>query len=110
MSSMTPEGKVKAKIDAILKKYNVYYFKPRGTGMGRSGIPDYVCCFYGHFIAIEAKTVGKGLTALQTKEFNDIADHHGIVVQINEENLHVIERLLDEIQKRVADAARRKTI
>ena len=37
---MTPEAKVKAKIKALLKQYNVYYAMPIGTGYGNAGVPD----------------------------------------------------------------------
>ena len=51
----TPEAKVKAKIKAILKEHNVYYAMPIGTGYGNSGVPDFLCCVNGKFVAIEAK-------------------------------------------------------
>lgn len=39
---MTPEGKVKAKIDELLAKYPVYVFKPVQFGLGAAGL-DYHC-------------------------------------------------------------------
>lgn len=39
---MTPEGLVKAKVDALLKKYPVYIFKPVQMGLGAAGL-DYHC-------------------------------------------------------------------
>jgi hypothetical protein len=38
--AMTPEGKVKKKVVAILKRHNVYHFFPAANGYGRAGIPD----------------------------------------------------------------------
>lgn len=55
MTGRTPESKVKHAVDKILKNHNVWYFKPVGYGMGVKGIPDYICCFNGHFIGIECK-------------------------------------------------------
>lgn len=39
---MTPEGRIKEKIDAILTKYPVYVFKPVQFGLGGAGL-DYHC-------------------------------------------------------------------
>ena len=50
--ALTPEKKVKNKVVAILKKRGAYYFFPATYGMGRSGVPDVVCCYAGRFICI----------------------------------------------------------
>lgn len=89
--AQTPEAKVKAKIKAILKAHNVYYAMPIGTGYGNSGVPDFLCCMHGYFVAIEAKA-GKGTTtALQEKNLQQIRDSAGIALVINESNLDVLE-------------------
>ena len=83
----TPEAKVKAKIKAILKEHNVYYAMPIGTGYGNSGVPDFLCCVGGKFVAIEAKA-GKGkTTALQDKHLRDIEAAGGKALVINENNI-----------------------
>jgi hypothetical protein len=64
----TPEGKIKDKVTAMLKKHGVFYFLPGNNGFGTSGIPDYVCCVDGQFIGIECKAgKGKQATPLQMK-------------------------------------------
>lgn len=58
----TPEGRVKAAVKRWLEKHRCYYFMPVSNGMGRSGIPDFICCFpwlNGRFVAIETKAPGK---------------------------------------------------
>lgn len=83
----TPEAKVKEKIKKILKEHNVYFAMPMGTGYGNSGIPDFLCCVNGHFLAIEAKA-GKGIpTALQEKNLRDIKAAGGTALVVNENNL-----------------------
>jgi Holliday junction resolvase len=83
----TPEAKVKEKIKKILKEHGVYYAMPMGTGYGNSGVPDFLCCVNGHFIAIEAKA-GKGIpTALQEKNLREIKAAGGTAVVVNETNL-----------------------
>jgi len=83
----TPEAKVKEKIKKILKEHNVYFAMPMGTGYGNSGVPDFLCCVNGRFLAIEAKA-GKGIpTALQEKNMRDIKAAGGMAVVINEDDL-----------------------
>jgi len=83
----TPESKVKTKIKAILKAHNVYYAMPIGTGYGNAGVPDFLCCVNGYFLAIEAKA-GKGKpTALQVKNINTIHDCGGQAWVVNEDDL-----------------------
>lgn len=89
--AQTPEVKVKAKIKALLKQHNVYYAMPIGTGYGNSGVPDFLCCVAGHFLAIEAKA-GKGTTtALQEKNLQQIRESGGYAGVINESNLNTLE-------------------
>jgi pantoate kinase len=92
----TPEAKVKAKIRAILKEHNVYYAMPIGTGYGNSGVPDFLCCVNGKFVAIEAKA-GKGqATALQLKNLSEINKAGGYTCIINETNLDYLKNVIAE--------------
>lgn len=94
--STTPEAKVKAKIRAILKEHNVYYAMPIGTGYGNSGVPDFLCCVNGKFVAIEAKA-GKGqATALQLKNLSEINKAGGYTCIINETNLDYLKNVIAE--------------
>jgi pantoate kinase len=88
--AQTPEAKVKAKIKAILKEHGVYFAMPIGSAFGNSGVPDFLCCVKGYFIAIEAKA-GKGkTTALQDKHLEDIKKAGGVSLVVNEANLNDI--------------------
>jgi pantoate kinase len=98
--SQTPEAKVKAKIKAILKAHNAYYAMPIGSGYGNSGVPDFLVCLNGEFLAIEAKA-GKGVpTALQLKNLREIEDAGGRTLVINEESLKlgVLEAVLENMK------------
>jgi Holliday junction resolvase len=87
----TPEGKVKAKVVKLLKERGVYYFFPATFGMGRSGVPDIVCCVRGRFLAIECKAGKNKPTALQEKELLAIHNAGGTALVINEDNTnHVL--------------------
>jgi pantoate kinase len=92
----TREAKVKAKIKAILKAHNIYYAMPIGTGYGNSGVPDFLCCVNGKFLAIEAKA-GKGqATALQLKNMQAINLAGGYTCIINESNLENLTNVIAE--------------
>ena len=90
----TPEAKVKAKIKTILKAHGVYYAMPIGTGLGNSGVPDFLCCIGGKFVGIEAKA-GKGkTTALQEKNLRQINEGGGIGIVVNETNIDIVESII----------------
>ena len=92
--AQTPEAKVKAKIKALLKKYGVYYAMPIGTGYGNAGVPDFLCCAGGHFLAIEAKANGGKPTALQLKNINEINTCGGTAIVVDETGLTMLEAIL----------------
>lgn len=87
---MTPEGKVKAEIRAILDSLGVWYFCPTMKGWGRTGIPDFIVCHRGKFIAIEAKAAGKEPNTNQTKELADIEKHGGLPIVTHPEDVQYL--------------------
>ena len=90
----TPEALVKKKIRAILDAHGVYYAMPIGTGYGNSGVPDFLCCVKGRFLAVEAKA-GKGkTTALQIDHLRRINEAGGIQMIVNENSLPALDALL----------------
>ena len=96
----TPEAKVKEKIKKILKEHGAYYAMPMGTGYGNSGVPDFLVCLNGEFLAIEAKA-GRGVpTALQEKNMRDIEKAGGRTLVINEQSLElkVLEAILENMK------------
>ena len=90
----TPEGRVKAKVKALLNKYNIYHFMPATGGYGRSGIPDIIACMHGKFLAIECKAGSGKLTALQIRELERIEKAGGIAYVVNETSLEPLEGAL----------------
>lgn len=95
--AMTPEGKVKKKVVAILKEFDTYYFYPRTGGYGRSGVPDIVGCYHGRFFGIECKAGDNKPTPLQQKNLDDISKRGGLVLVINETNIDEVRRCLIRI-------------
>jgi hypothetical protein len=96
----TPEKKVKDKVVKTLKDLGVYYFFPTTYGMGRSGVPDIICCTNGKFLGIECKAGGNKPTVLQEREMAAIRTAGGIAVVINEENLHEVGRIVQLLKER----------
>ena len=96
----TPESKVKAKIKAILKEHGVYYAMPIGTGYGNAGVPDFLCCVNGRFLAIEAKANGGKTTALQDKNLRDIGLAGGITFVLNEDNIEALLGYINLLQEK----------
>ena len=93
---MTPEGRVKAKVKAVLASAGAYYVMPVTSGYGSSGAPDFLVCYGGRFVGIECKA-GKGkTTALQEKNLAQIRSAGGLAIVINEENIN---ELKDELIK-----------
>lgn len=90
----TPEGKVKDEVKRILKALNIYYFMPATGGFGRSGVPDFVCCVKGHFVAIECKAGLNQPTVLQLREIDNIKKAGGVAVVINEGSVRDLAKLL----------------
>jgi hypothetical protein len=69
----TPEGRIKSKLDKVLKAEGVWFYSPQAGPFGVSGIPDRVACVNGHFVGIECKAdKTKKPTALQMKCMRDI--------------------------------------
>ena len=95
--ALTPERKVKNKVVSLLKARGAYYFFPATYGMGRSGVPDVICCFSGRFLAIECKAGANKPTELQLRELNSIEAAGGTALVINETNINVLESALSSL-------------
>ena len=95
----TPEAKVKKVVVRQLKALGAYYFSPVTGGFGRSGVPDIVGCFRGHFFAIECKAGGNKPTLLQQKNIDEIAACGGLVWVVDESNMNsVTDTLLSAVR------------
>lgn len=82
----TPEGKVKKAIVQWLKARGIWYYMPIQNGLGVVGIPDFICCWGGKFLAIEAKAPGKlaNVSANQEARINEIRLAKGLAVVVDD--------------------------
>lgn len=80
----TPEGTVKVGVKKVLEEFGAWYYMPVQNGMGVSGIPDFIACVDGKFIAIETKAPGRenAVTAQQRKQLDGILTHGGLALVI----------------------------
>lgn len=83
---MTPEGRVKNAVKKVLKDHNIWFFMPMQNGFGVVGIPDFICCWGGRFLAIETKAPGKRnfTTANQTTKLEEIRKHLGYSLVVDD--------------------------
>lgn len=90
----TPEVKVKKQIKKLLDDAGAYYAMPIGTGYGNSGVPDFLICHKGRFIAVEAKAGTNKPTALQEMHLQRIRARGGTALVINETNMDELKKEL----------------
>lgn len=79
----TPEGKVKDKLKRILKANGVYWHMPVQNGMGAPSL-DFICCYDGHYLAIETKAGNGQPTERQKITMREIEKAGGKTLLINE--------------------------
>ena len=100
----TPESKVKDKIKAMCKARGAYYAMPVMGGMASNGTPDFLICYKGRFIAVEAKA-GKGkATALQLVRLKEIDAAGGIALIVNENGLDMVTEVFNAIDDGLGEA------
>jgi len=75
----TPESRVKDDVKKLLTERGIWYYMPVQTGYGVGGIPDFICCWKGLFIALETKAPGRenAVTPLQFRTMDAIRTHGG---------------------------------
>lgn len=103
MSARTPEGKVKDEVRKIFQNINdkwpgrLWYCMPMGQMYGKRGVPDFLVCLNGKFVAIETKAKGGKLSAMQKFELRKIAEANGYNLVVYPYNLGLLSRMLHEL-------------
>lgn len=110
--SSTPEGRVKQAIKAFLESKHFiragsrrqewydnpagWYYMPVSNGMGVHGIPDFVCCWRGQFLAIEAKAPGKrdNTSTNQDDRLREISSAGGVAIVVDD--VSQLEEIFDD--------------
>jgi hypothetical protein len=94
---VTPEGKVKKKVKALLEKYEIYYYMPVPGGYGRVGVGDFICCVNGKFLAIETKADDNVETVLQEEDGKKVRKSKGLKLTIRENDMQYLEITLKRL-------------
>jgi hypothetical protein len=106
----TPEAKVKKEIKKWLQAHGIWFYMPVPTGRGVIGVPDFLCCWRGAFVAIEAKKPKTAASAAgrptpaQKGNIQDIARAGGIALVVHsvaelEEYFHAYETGRSQLQE-----------
>ena len=80
---MTPEGRVKVKVKALLKEHGAYWHCPVQNGMGSPSL-DFVCSHRGRYFGIETKAGNKRPTPRQETTMKEIRLSGGLAFLVNE--------------------------
>lgn len=98
------EDKIKDEVKKILRNNNVQFFMPCSNKFGRSGVSDFICCFYGQYIAIETKSPAaskkenNGMSAMQVEFFKKVRDANGICLCVyDDETLGKLDNYLSTV-------------
>jgi hypothetical protein len=91
---MKKEADVKKRIKEILDDMDAWWFMYVPVGYGKSGIPDFLVCYWGCFVAIEAKFGGTKPTSLQYAQMDEITDAGGRVLVVDEHNVEKLRELI----------------
>lgn len=78
----TPEGRIKARVSALLDSYGCYRFMPVQAGYGKAGL-DYHCVVKGYAFFIETKAGNGKPTPRQEETIKDIQRAGGKCFVVN---------------------------
>ena len=98
----TPEGRVKNRLKAMLKKHDVWFYMPQAGAFGRAGIPDFVLIVEGRFVGVECKAGRKNPTPLQIATMKQIDDEGGKCFLVYDYDTQ------DELERWILDARNTK--
>ena len=95
----SPESFEKTAIKKHLEKIGAWHFSPYMAGMGKTGVPDIICCYRTVFIAIEVKRPGKKPTPIQERRMEEVRKAGGIAIW------GTAEKVIDELKRMFPNAA-----
>jgi len=95
---MTPEGKVKAEIKKILKEKGIFYFMPNMSGLGSTGMPDFLLCINGSWVTIEAKRDSKAkITPKQQVRMKQLRQAGALTLLVHADNMGDFQSYISEL-------------
>lgn len=91
---MKNEKDVKKRVREILDAHEAWWYMPAASPYGRIGVPDFIACIGGKFLAVETKFGYNTTSARQKIELANIEAAGGIALVVNEDNIGQLEELL----------------
>ena len=89
------EAEVKQRVKRILDEAGAYWYMVVPTGYGRRGVPDFLVCHRGKFLAVETKRENISTPSPhQAREMRSIKAAQGETLLINAENLEELREWL----------------
>lgn len=95
---MRKEADVKEAVKEILNNLGAYWYMPVQTGYGVKGIPDFIVCLNGRFLAIETKFGKNSLSAWQDKQLLKIEAAKGLTFVVYEHDIAPLRANLEAIR------------
>ena len=95
---MTDEGRVKEQVKKLLREFGIYYHMPVQNGMGSPTL-DFVCCAWGHYVAIETKEATKYPTDRQLVTMESMSTSGGFVFVVRDDESLMLLRCYLELMK-----------
>ena len=94
---MKNEKAVKRKIKVYLEaRTDTWHTMPAQSGFSEAGVPDFLVCLNGVFVAIEAKFGKNKPTPMQELQLERIRQSYGQAWVINEDNVDELPELLEK--------------
>jgi len=93
---LTPEGAVKKDIKDFLQEVQAYQFMPVQRGYGKRTV-DFLVCYSGWFVGIEAKRRKGSAEAFQKRILKEIQDAGGIAFVADD--IDVVRRVFDVLRQ-----------
>jgi hypothetical protein len=99
---VTPEGKVKEWIKRWLDKHEPTHWRvmPRGGPFGKGGTPDFILCWRGIFVAIEAKAEDGTVSPLQMNQLRNIQAAGGVAAVVRGKDETRMRAIMYEVHRR----------
>lgn len=86
----TSEAHVKREVAKRLDQIGAFYFMPSASAFGKAGVSDFIGLYKGRFFAIETKFGSNKPTPLQVRFIEQVIEHGGYAMVINERNLDTV--------------------
>lgn len=96
---MTPEGKVKKEIKEYLDSLGAqcWYYMPVPMGYGKRGVPDFIICYKGFFLAPETKRAGGKSQPWQEDQQQKIRAAGGQALRV--ESVEIVKMWVAQVEK-----------